>query len=382
GSDDVVYLHYDLAPDRDDLHAMLANDQLATMTGQRVTPVIGTCGLAEKCALFVGADAINWADQLYGAGNYRNVYNRFSAFAGTQANEWDDVISRGGRVYVAEGGPSDYTAAVLRLMSEDRSQVTVVQHSAVNEKNTGDANLNDVKAQTTYIKIQDGNFDNTSAGLKSAVGANTPAQNALIASDSRWKQAFGLQGRVDFSDTVEFLHILGIDKAQIGNIAQFANAVTASGTAVPAQTDPVASSPDANPDNSAVKECAVAVKGGYGRARALYERTCTLPRKDCDPYQGYKVCASVRLTHGNIAGIFAAAMQTSEPAVGAALPPPAPTANSTTTSHTDQCAVSGVSLSSARKNYAFRCNVPRKDCDRVNGMWICASFKNPRQVTE
>ena len=91
-----------------------------------------------------------------------NAFRDRDGSVATSAAMWSATIAEGNKVWVAEGGPSDFTADVLRAMpASQRSSVTVVQHShGWNEDNTSDANIAFVESQANYIRIDNGNLDN------------------------------------------------------------------------------------------------------------------------------------------------------------------------------------------------------------------------------
>ena len=226
GPGDAVYLHYDIASDPDDLHAILAGSQLSQRVGLLPNVIIGTHGYRQG-NVFLTEEAQIQGDTVYGRGNYRNVNNNFLAFAPGVAAEWDAIVANGGRVYVAEGGTSDFTFEVLSRMREDMSRVTVVQHShsgRFNETAARPSSLAFVQANSTYVTIDNGNQVNGTADFR--VTFNNTNRDIMLASSPLWAVAFDLwDGMVDFSDTVELLHIYNIGRDQVSNIQEFAEFV-------------------------------------------------------------------------------------------------------------------------------------------------------------
>lgn len=226
GSDDQVYLHYDVAPDRDDLHAITAGKLLVDRAGIAPRVIVGTHTHHSSGSSYTYRknEAIAMSDHVYGRGNYREVGYNHAAHFDVVAAEWDAVISRGGTVYVAEGGTSDFTYGVLMAMAQNKKKVTVVQHSNWNERMTAQSALAYVKANANYIKIEDGNHNNSTADLN--VTGSQANRNVMLATSDTWKLAFNFYSNlVDFSDTVELLHILSIPKSAVNNIQSFANYV-------------------------------------------------------------------------------------------------------------------------------------------------------------
>ena len=83
---------------------------------------------------------------------------------------WQQTLSAGGDVWIAEGGQSDMTAAVVRLLNQrlsvnTRNRIHLVQHSQWNEDHADRTDLAYVKANTDYIRIEDGNHPNSTADL-------------------------------------------------------------------------------------------------------------------------------------------------------------------------------------------------------------------------
>jgi len=229
GPNDEVYLHYDCAPDPDDIHAIAAGRLLTERLGVTPNVIIGTHGdtLGDR---YLSRQCNEIATQAYG-NDYRDVGNNHSASSVFTAQEWDAVIARGGRVFVAEGGPSDYTFDVLQRMTQDTQRVTIVQHSAYNEMFTNAGALNSVRNNTQYIRIDDGNQSgNGTADFRDEF---TTTLRNQIAGEPLWTTAVRLFGvRLDFSDTVEVLRIFDIGLDQVSGIPSFLSFID--GPAAPA----------------------------------------------------------------------------------------------------------------------------------------------------
>ncbi len=314
-----VYLHYDVAPDPDDIHAIVAGKQLADAVDLTPSVVIGTHGYMRGRG-YLTADAIKIADEVYGIGQYTEVGNNHAAHYDLVAAEWDSVIAAGGIVYVAEGGPSDFTFGVLNAMFEDKKQVVVVQHSKWNEDNTSDLHLEYVKHHTTYVRIQDGNFKNATAKLK--LNMNESSEDLLIRSNPSWELALNLYDRViDFSDTVELLHILDIPLSDVSDMNSFINYISGD-RAIDTTIESIAESeigvvehesavqvveiPVVEVQETLLPSPVILESQGLGycevientlrAAKISYAAACTLPLKDCDPVSGgYWKCSSRNL---------------------------------------------------------------------------------------
>ena len=144
-----------------------------------------------------------------------------------------ETLGRGGHVWVAEAGQSDFTADWLKMVREQlpsvdsRKQVHVVQHSDWNESVTSPESLTYVKQHADYQKIPDGNeTGNGSPGLRTESEEYWPAAMDSEQSGEIWKLARklamkynGREGRynntaveaggMDFSDVSETLWIFG-----------------------------------------------------------------------------------------------------------------------------------------------------------------------------
>lgn len=144
-----------------------------------------------------------------------------------------ETLSKGGRVWVAEAGQSDFTADWLKIVRErlpsmdSQKQVHVVQHSDWNESVTSPESLVYVKQHANYVKIPDGNeTDNGTPGLRIESGAYWQIALGSAQSGETWNLARklamkynGREGRynntavetggMDFSDVSETLWIFG-----------------------------------------------------------------------------------------------------------------------------------------------------------------------------
>ena len=222
---DLLSLHYDNAPDRDDGHALVAGRVLVETFGVRAMAVNGTHGhdlrgrfQTDSVPLF----RLTWPDGL-------DAFNDFDGSVAAAARMWSETISNGGTVYVAEGGPSGFTAAVVReLPDAQRSSVTVVQHSDFNTRETLDSSLDFLQDVTNYIRIDDGNQPNNgTADLETrsnTVGFIDAALSSIWA--EQWQAAFDYldpNNRLDFSDTVEALFILDVPLSRVSDTSDFAD---------------------------------------------------------------------------------------------------------------------------------------------------------------
>jgi hypothetical protein len=147
------------------------------------------------------------------------------------------TIERGGRVFVKEGGESDFTKRVIEQLEKwipnSGKCVYIVQHSSVNEKNNGPGVLSYVKSKANYMKISDGNPSYKKSNW-SLDGKTFDFYGLRSRWACAWQLAFDdfkvqksycsgkpepIQKCVDFSDTHELLYIIGVDSsASTGNL--------------------------------------------------------------------------------------------------------------------------------------------------------------------
>ncbi len=226
---DLVSLHYDNAPDRDDGHALVAGRVLTDFFGVgNVIAVNGTHGFERRAAFHEESQPLfnqTWP----------NGYDAFEDRRGSVlavASRWSNTISTGGHVWVAEGGPMDFSADVLReLPSDFRRSVTIVQHShGYNEDQTNPVNVTYVENNANYIRIDNGNLGgNSTADLN--IDSTSPSHPFVTgALSSRWSTYWQLAfdylpvtNKLDFSDTVEYLWILDIPQSEVNNPTDFTN---------------------------------------------------------------------------------------------------------------------------------------------------------------
>ncbi len=142
---------------------------------------------------------------------------------------WLSTLDAGGRVWVADGGASDFTAEVVREIQRQRpaldstAAIRIVQHNDRNESETTPENLALLQRVTSYERIDDGNSANGTADLHHPSAALVAA---ALAGPNReqWSAAFDYlpADELDFSDTVEVLHILGVGLDEVADPDDFA----------------------------------------------------------------------------------------------------------------------------------------------------------------
>ena len=230
---DLIALHHDNFPDPDDFQAMVANRLVLDSTGADFLMVSGTIGHARDRTLGP-ADALSARlfpgrlnakpRNLWRTGNY----DRSAVLSAASA--WSQVLSGGRTVHVAEGGAGDFTALVLGELQRQGvgglKRVRVVQHSAANERNTRADRLAFTRRVATYVSIGDGNVPNATPDFnRRDASVEARARNASLYA-AEWRTALDAietARRMDFSDTVELLYILGIPTSAARDVRAFAD---------------------------------------------------------------------------------------------------------------------------------------------------------------
>jgi hypothetical protein len=278
---DLISLHYDHMPDPDDGHATVAARTVTRHFGIKPHVVAGTHSFPvnrknafpkpfQKHALKVMS--ATWGNAWLNAHNYNNNYAPNAQAVKRTAKKWRHTLQNGGHVWVAEGGPSDFTAHVLKYMKNRLNyqfkkprRIHVIQHGAepcskpnhyrLNERNTGKDNLRYVQNHTDYEIIGNGNCSQKNdvflptANFRSKNKAfnqrfkNAAAKHVYAAAWSRtfkyWdpvktgnNEALAIRDGVtmkypwaalDFSDTVELMRILGIGIDKVSDCKDFLN---------------------------------------------------------------------------------------------------------------------------------------------------------------
>lgn len=225
---DLISLHYDHAPDKDDGQSAAADRTvLESLYGkewirQHVVAVSGAYG--ENAAQFdSGSNAVMdkaWND----CGGWLPAHTDRETALTLLTARWISVILAGGDVWVKEGGQSDLTADAVREIRQRAPDINtlkrihVVQHSDWNEEQTTDSALEFTKQQTDYIRIRDANnYLNIKGGDRrfEQDAATHPVFGQI------WQAAFEYYDpaeRLDFSDTGELMRILGLGEL---NVEQF-----------------------------------------------------------------------------------------------------------------------------------------------------------------
>ncbi|WFL78406.1 hypothetical protein P7228_04900 [Altererythrobacter arenosus] len=239
-SRDLLIANYDSKPDVDDLQAVAGLGSVLKHPAYSCVDFIATHGaygmqtgkFLPAAELFTLAFGDRWLD----------AHADREATVAQLAHRMGETISAGGKVWVAEAGQSDVTAAAVERLPKDMwTRVHVVQHSYWNESMTAKEAMQTVVYNTRYHRIQDGNFpDNGSPAFNTKDGSHWPVLLADPEVGPIWAEAKRLSdlhnpvaeyvnpavsaGGMDFSDTVEIAYIFGFDDMEgVGDfVARFA----------------------------------------------------------------------------------------------------------------------------------------------------------------
>ncbi len=222
---DLVSLHYDHAPDKDDGHSAAADRTMllalfdTAWVKAHTLAVSGAYGTNKK-TFNKKSDAV--MDTCFGdLGGWVAADADWEKAVEALVERWSATLNAGGDIWVKEGGQSDITADVVKIIKqklpdvETTKRIHVVQHSDWNERHTTPADLTYTKQQTNYIRIKDAN-----RYLNRAGGSDLFVQQALAhpTDGKAWEAAFEYYSpkqRLDFSDTGELMHILGLGEVTL-----------------------------------------------------------------------------------------------------------------------------------------------------------------------
>ena len=195
---DLLLAHYDNRPDPDDIHSQAAtatmvawleekeglnvDDQFHAVLGaygfnQFFTPFVDSSGVMEICFGSEG-DAWSMANSRYRQPWRESVAEVSEKVYATLTGSPDS------KVWILEGGQSDFTAKVYERLTEDlditlsrdelRERIVVIQHDAggFNEVTANPFRLTSVQENTTYVTMPNGNSSgNGSPGLRLEPGS-------------------------------------------------------------------------------------------------------------------------------------------------------------------------------------------------------------------
>lgn len=227
---DLLSCQFDHRPDRDDGHAAPACKMVAEYFQLDYMVVTGAYGDQDRVFQLASYDVM---DATYPVKGYLDAHRQYNASVQDAADRWGGPLSFGNDVWVAEGGQSDFTADVVREIQRrmpnlnTRVRIHVVQHSNWNHTNTSDNDLTYVENNTDYIRIEDGNHTNSTPNLNTTSDSDAIYfRNKVFASQYRsaWEAAFIYYNpitRLDFSDNVEVLWLVGLESNTIANTREW-----------------------------------------------------------------------------------------------------------------------------------------------------------------
>ncbi len=228
---DLVSLHFDHAPGGEDAQGAAAARELVTRYNLRSVVVNGTYGTNKDRYDAASEEAMNG---IWGEDGWINAHDNREGAVKTIVEQWRRTLDEGGDVWVVEAGPSDVTAQVTKRLQnimadiDTKTRIHVVQSATWSERRTTQSELEFIKANTDYITPDDGNTaDNDTADLNRRSRTFEAAARSGWHAQA-WDTAFAelpATERVDFSDMVGFLHILGVDKSTIGSVDDFADII-------------------------------------------------------------------------------------------------------------------------------------------------------------
>jgi len=238
---DLLLVQFDCKTDVDDLHTAAGLVTLLSYpeySKVNFHAVAGTYGIQD--GLYVPPNELF---QLAFKNNWTDAHKEFSKAVKKVEREVKKTLKRGGDIWIAEAGQSDFSAAVIGAIQSDmpemdcKSRIHIVQHSDWNEEVTSPDKLKYVQQTADYRKIPDGNAEgNGTPGFRSPGYTDWQTKIKDPQLLDIWKLAVGLgttyngkegrynneavaSGGVDFSDLSEVCFILNIE--DIKDTAEF-----------------------------------------------------------------------------------------------------------------------------------------------------------------
>ena len=231
--EDLFLAHFDSKTDVDDIQSIAAVGTMlrdSRFSGIRYHAVAGAYGT--QGGLYIPSNELF---EVAFRGNWSDAHSDFDRAVDEVTGLVQRTLERGGEVWIAEAGQSDFSAAVIRETSgrlpriNVGEKVHVVQHSEWNEGSTHPDNLQYVRNNASYYKIPDGNATgNGSPGFATYNSVDWRAhvkdrelvglwEMALQISDefngkeNRYTNQFIASGGMDFSDVSETCWIFGFE---------------------------------------------------------------------------------------------------------------------------------------------------------------------------
>ena len=230
---DLLLPQFDCKTDVDDLHSVAAFVTLMSAPQfQNINyhAVAGTYGIQE--GLYVPPNDLF---QLAFGEKWSDAHSDFSAALQEVKLIALNTINKGGDIWIAEAGQSDFSAALVKAIRAEmtdldtKERIHVVQHSDWNEEVTSAESLEYVKMYADYHKIPDGNaVGNGTPGfrtpgftkwktmikdpsLKDIWQLAVELGNQYNGKEGRYNNQAVTENGLDFSDLSETCFILGIE---------------------------------------------------------------------------------------------------------------------------------------------------------------------------
>ena len=243
-SGDLISLFYDNGGDRDDGHATVAGKMVVSYYGLRNALHIVNGTYDERSPHFYNPDSEIVMNATWGSegsnGTWWNADARRDTVRNVTASRWRETLEAGRSVWIAEGGPSDFTASVMRQLDSSTSlnlkNIHIVQHShGWNEEHTAPENIDDIERLGTYHRIDNGNLGPN--GTPDLNQANDAVARRFLSDPEfgdEWQAAFNYlpvfncdrsdpHCKFDGSDAVELLWIVGVESDEIRDWSDFAS---------------------------------------------------------------------------------------------------------------------------------------------------------------
>lgn len=230
---DLYLAHFDLKTDVDDAHSvaavatMLADPRFERVKYHAVAGAYGTQSGAYVPAndLFEMAFGPHWSD----------AHSDFSSALDEVRSLAIEVVENGGKIWIADGGQSDFSAALVREIQNQlpdtdlKETAHIIQHADWNEEVTTPTDLAYVKDVASYHRIPDGNtVGNGTPGFRTDENIDwrksitdqrlikiwekaINISNRYNGADGRYLNESIMKGGLDFSDTSETTWIFGFN---------------------------------------------------------------------------------------------------------------------------------------------------------------------------
>lgn len=230
-SKDLFLPQFDSKTDVDDVHSIaavgtvLSDPRFADVNFHAVAGAYGTQEgeYVPSNGLFNMVFGKNWSD----------AHSDYATALKTVTDLVVDTLNKGGNIWIAEAGQSDFSANMVRQVKlklpgiNTNDRINIVQHSEWNQESTNPVDLEYVRKNTNYHKIENGNATgNGTPGFRTDSDAEWTRATTDVKTGAYWKKARSIAnkyngeagrylneaikaGGLDFSDTSETCWIFG-----------------------------------------------------------------------------------------------------------------------------------------------------------------------------